>query len=113
MSEIDDRIARIKLHKGVVGLLIVTYKDDEDGKEGVPVFVKCTFEKNDDQTKSYGVYLSKLAVYARNLIRDLNPKNDLTFLRVECKKVQMMIAPDKEYFLIVIQNIGERDAAGH
>jgi dynein light chain roadblock-type len=51
-------------------------------------------------------------VYARNLIRDLNPKNDLTFLRVECKKVQMMIAPDKEYFLIVIQSLEQRDA-GH
>jgi len=112
MSEVDDRIARIGQHKGVLGLLIVTYKDDEDGKEGMPVFVKCTFPKQDDQTKSYGVYLSKLAVYARNLIRDLNPKNDLTFLRVECKKVQMMIAPDKEYFLIVIQSLEQRDA-GH
>lgn len=81
MSEVDDRIDRIKKHSGVSGLLIVTYKDDEDGKEGVPVFVKCTMPQN-DLSKGYGVYLSKLAVYARNLIRDLNPKNDLTFLRV-------------------------------
>jgi hypothetical protein len=48
MSEVDDRIARIGQHKGVLGLLIVTYKDDEDGKEGMPVFVKCTFPKQDD-----------------------------------------------------------------
>ena len=57
------------------------------------------------RTKKYGVFLSKLAIYARNLIRDLNPKNDLTFLRVQCKKYEMMIAPDKEYFLIVITNL--------
>ena len=37
------------------------------------------------------------------MIRDLNPNNDLTFLRITCKKHEMMIAPDKDYFLIVIQ----------
>ena len=36
-------------------------------------------------------------------MRDLDPQNDLTFLRVSCKKYEMMIAPDKNYFLIVIQ----------
>jgi dynein light chain roadblock-type len=112
MSEVDERISRIQQHKGIVGLLIVTYKDDEDGKEGVPVFVKSTMKPSEiEQTKLYGVYLSKLAVYARNLIRDLDPKNDLTFLRVQCKKYEMMIAPDKEYFLIVINNTDQQNAA--
>lgn len=110
MSEVDERIARIQQHKGVIGLLIVTYKDaEDDGKEGVPVFVKCTM-KQSEETKKYGVFLSKLAIYARNLIRDLNPKNDLTFLRVQCKKYEMMIAPDKEYFLIVITNLEQQNA---
>ena len=36
------------------------------------------------------------------LNNDLDPENDLTFLRVKCKKYEMMIAPDKDYFLIVI-----------
>lgn len=111
MSEIDDRIERIKRHTGVTGLLIVTYKDEEDGKEGVPVFVKCTMTL-DDKSKTYGVCLSKLAIYARNLVRDLNPLNDLTFLRIQCKKFEMMIAPDKEYFLIVITSM-DQTAAGH
>lgn len=31
-------------------------------------------------------------------------QNDLTFLRVRSKKYEIMIAPDKEYLLIVIQN---------
>ena len=48
--------------------------------------------------------LSKLANQARHLIRDLDPANDLTFLRITCKKYEMMIAPDKDYFLIVIQS---------
>lgn len=61
--------------------------------------------KHDDLTNKYGVLLSKLAIYARNLVRDLNAKNDLTFLRVQCRKYEMMIAPDKDYFLIVITNL--------
>ena len=51
---------------------------------------------------NYGVKLSQLAKIATNLVRDLDPSNDLTFLRVTCKKYEMMIAPDKDYFLIVI-----------
>ena len=47
--------------------------------------------------------LSLLAKQARNLIRDLDPSNDLTFLRVTCKKYEMMVAPDKDFYLIVIQ----------
>jgi dynein light chain roadblock-type len=66
--------------------------------------------KHDELTNQYGVYLSKLAIYARNLVRDLNPKNDLTFLRIQCKKFEMMIAPDKDYYLIVITNLEQQNA---
>ena len=61
------------------------------------------------EATNYGVLLSKLAITARSLVRDLNPKNDLTFLRVTCKKYDMMIAPDKDYFLIVIQYQGPEE----
>ena len=59
------------------------------------------------EASNYAIYLSKLAITARSLVRDLEPKNDLTFLRVQCKKHDMMIAPDKDYFLIVVQTRGE------
>ena len=59
---------------------------------------------------NYGVKLSALAKQARNLVRDLDPSNDLTFLRVTCKKYEMMIAPDKDYFLIVVQSPEEEAA---
>ena len=102
MSEVEERIARIQQHKGVVGLLIVTYKEEKEGSQ--PQLVKSTMPPS-EQASKYGVDLSKLAIYARNLVRDLNPKNDLTFLRVQCKKYEMMIAPDKDYFLIVITDL--------
>ena len=31
-------------------------------------------------------------------------QNDLTFLRIRSKKHEIMVAPDKDYILIVIQN---------
>lgn len=55
------------------------------------------------EATAYAVRLSELAITARSLVRDLNPKNDLTFLRVSCKVYDMMIAPDRDYFLIVVQ----------
>ena len=57
----------------------------------------------DAKADMYGRLLSQLARQARNLVRDLDPANDLTFMRLTCKKYEMMVAPDKDYFLIVIQ----------
>ena len=54
-------------------------------------------------TNKYAKNLAELAQQARYLVRDLEPTNDLTFLRIRCKKYEMMVAPDKEFFLIVIQ----------
>ena len=107
MSEVEERIARIQQHKGVKGLLIVTYQEDKEGSQ--PKFVKSTMPQGPEATK-YGVQLASLARQARNLVRDLDPSNDLTFLRVTCRKYEMMVAPDKDYFLIVIQCPNEDDA---
>ena len=90
-------------------MLIVNYREDKDGGQSQPIFVRCTMPQGTEAT-NYGVKLSSLARQARNLVRDLDPSNDLTFLRITCKKYEMMIAPDKDYFLIVIQTPGEEEA---
>eukprot|EP00349_Pseudokeronopsis_sp_Brazil_P002643 CAMPEP_0202960068 /NCGR_PEP_ID=MMETSP1396-20130829/4239_1 /ASSEMBLY_ACC=CAM_ASM_000872 /TAXON_ID= /ORGANISM="Pseudokeronopsis sp., Strain Brazil" /LENGTH=68 /DNA_ID=CAMNT_0049679047 /DNA_START=154 /DNA_END=360 /DNA_ORIENTATION=- len=64
-----------------------------------------------DEATKYGVNLSTLAKQARNLVRDLDPQNDLTFLRISCKKYELMVAPYKDYFLIVIHSPNEEE--GH
>ena len=58
MSEVEERIARIQQHKGVKGLLIVTYKEDKEGS--LPQFVKSTMAQGAEAT-NYGVKLSSLA----------------------------------------------------
>lgn len=96
MAEVEERIARIKNHKGVKGLLIV----DETGK-----FLRSTMSSSgtDTQPTIYAKKVTKLAQQARSVVRDIDPMNDLTFFRVRSKKQEIMVAPDKNLFLIVIQ----------
>ncbi len=35
-TEVDERIERIRQHKGVKGLLIVNYREDKDGGQSQP-----------------------------------------------------------------------------
>jgi len=41
----------------------------------------------------YAGLLHGLAAQARNCVRDIDPQNDLTFLRVRSKKNEIMVAP--------------------
>ena len=44
-------------------------------------------------TVQYAGLLHSLAAQARNCVRDIDPQNDLTFLRVRSKKNEIMVAP--------------------
>ena len=87
---------------------------------GIPI--KSTLDN--PTTIQYTGLISGLTDKARGVVRDLDPTNDLTFLRVRSKKHEIMIAPgkkliyideflrifliaDKEYMLIVVQNTHE------
>ena len=111
-TDIEDRIPRIQTYKGVKGLLICTFKQSEGKDEvggGQVQIVKSTLPEG-PQTNKYAKNLAELAQQARYLVRDLDPSNDLTFLRVQCKKYEMMVAPDKDFFLIIIQSSISDDA---
>lgn len=51
----------------------------------------------------YAKYISLLASKAKSLVRDLDPTNDLTFLRIKTKGEEIMVTPDKDFILIAIQ----------
>ena len=42
---------------------------------------------------------------AAGSVRQLDSKNDLTFLRVRTTSHEILIAPDKEFYLCVLQNM--------
>ncbi len=52
----------------------------------------------------YSVLISSLAKRAKSIVRDLDPTNELTYLRVKSRKHEVLVAPDEDYILIVVQN---------
>uniref|UniRef100_A0A672YPT5 Dynein light chain roadblock n=1 Tax=Sphaeramia orbicularis TaxID=375764 RepID=A0A672YPT5_9TELE len=92
-AEVEETLRRIQSQKGVQGIVIVN-------SEGIPI--KTTLDNS--STVQYAGLIHQLVMKARSTVRDIDPQNDLTFLRIRSKKNEIMIAPDKDYFLIVIQN---------
>ncbi|KAM8799254.1 dynein light chain roadblock-type 2 [Eudromia elegans] len=92
-AEVEETLKRIQAHKGVVGTIVVN-------AEGIPI--RTTLDNS--TTVQYAGLLHQLTMKARSTVRDIDPQNDLTFLRIRSKKHEIMVAPDKEYLLIVIQN---------
>ncbi|XP_022345155.1 dynein light chain roadblock-type 2 isoform X1 [Crassostrea virginica] len=93
MAEVEETFKRIQAHKGVIGALVVN-------SEGIPI--RSTLDNS--TTVQYAGLISQLAAKARSTVRDIDPSNDLTFLRIRSKKHEIMVAPENEYLLIVIQN---------
>ncbi|ORY96530.1 hypothetical protein BCR43DRAFT_458226 [Syncephalastrum racemosum] len=92
-SEIDDTLKRLSSRKGVKAVVIL----NSEGQA-----IRSTLDP--DLTKQYGQLISNLAQQARSAVTTLDEQNDLTFLRVRTKKHEIMVAPDREYLLIVVQN---------
>ncbi|XP_046781523.1 dynein light chain roadblock-type 2 isoform X2 [Gallus gallus] len=95
-AEVEETLKRIQAHKGVVATMVVN-------AEGIPI--RTTLDNS--TTVHYAGLLHQLTMKARSTVRDIDPQNDLTFLRIRSKKHEIMVAPDKEYLLIVIQNPSE------
>jgi len=98
MADVKETLQRIKSHKGVEGVIIVN-------SEGVPI--RPSKGMDDELTQKYAANISQLAAKARAVVRELDPTNELTFLRLRTKKHELMVAPEKDYIMIVIQNPNE------
>uniref|UniRef100_A0A7S0S1S5 Dynein light chain roadblock n=1 Tax=Chlamydomonas leiostraca TaxID=1034604 RepID=A0A7S0S1S5_9CHLO len=92
-SDVEATLSRIQSHKGVLGTVIVSH-------QGTPL--RSTLD--DQLTKQYAELIPSLADLARNLVRDLDPQNDLEFLRIRSFKHEIMVAAKEEFVLIVIQD---------
>ena len=87
---------RIKSHYSeVIGIIICNYS-------GISVKITMTAQ----ETQKYSRLISGLTERARSMIREFDCDNDLIFLRVRTSKNEVMIAPDHDYLLIVIQKLG-------
>ncbi|XP_041454812.1 dynein light chain roadblock-type 2-like [Lytechinus variegatus] len=96
MSEAEETMKRITAHKGVVGTIVM----DNDS---IPL--KTTLDNS--TTVQYCQQYKPVIGLARSCVRDIDPVDNLAFLRVRTKRNEVMVAPGKECSLLVIQNPSE------
>ena len=73
-SEVEETLKRLVGHKGVIGTIVVN-------NEGVPI--KSTLDNA--TTVQYSGLLNNLVDQAKTMFKELDPTNDLTFLRIRTK----------------------------
>eukprot|EP00755_Sulcionema_specki_P001938 Sspe_Gene.117765::Locus_109669_Transcript_1_1_Confidence_1.000_Length_411::g.117765::m.117765/K10419/DYNLRB, DNCL2; dynein light chain roadblock-type len=95
-GSVDEVVRKINKEKGVKGFIIIN-------SEGIPI--KDSFDEVEPKmlTIHYAALITSMVAKARAAIRDLDVTNELTFLRLRSKKNEILVAPDKDYILIVIQ----------
>ncbi|XP_065171335.1 dynein light chain roadblock-type 2-like [Atheta coriaria] len=91
-NEIEETLKRLQSHEGVEGIIVIN-------SEGIAI--KSTMDNT--VTVQYAGLIGSLAEKSRSVVRDLDPSNDLVFIRVRSRKHEIMVAPDREYILMVIQ----------
>ena len=95
MADFEERINRISNHQGVGTLLIV----NEQGR----IITQRHKASSTPTPQNIANHVTDLAMKARSVVRDINPFNEMTFFRVRARRKEILVAPDKHLFLIVIQ----------
>ena len=93
-SLIEEVFNRINTHKGIEGIIICDIN-------GIPI--KSTF--TDDQVTYF--YTTNACFFIKrcsSLVKSLLEKESLSFIRIRTKINEIMIAPDKEFVLLVVQS---------
>ncbi|VDK23168.1 unnamed protein product, partial [Taenia asiatica] len=108
-SEADEIIKRLRAHPGVIGVIVA---NREEGFVLTVLIVECSYLNlgiairttlENSLTVHYCGLIQALINKSSSVVRDLDPTNDLTFLRIRSKKNEIMVAPQRDLLLIVIQ----------
>ena len=104
-QKVEETLNRINTHMGVLGVIIVN-------KKGVAI--KSTM--NQEDTINNGALITQFMDKAHNTICALFPKpgakpgekpdttEEITFIKIRSTIYEIMIAPDREFTMIVIQD---------
>ncbi|KAJ3183031.1 Dynein light chain roadblock-type 2 [Geranomyces variabilis] len=95
-ADVEATLTRITSHTGVQGIVIATHEGS---------VIRSTLDNI--QTQQISTLVTQLAARGKSVVRDLDPEDDLTFLRIRSKKNEIMVAETKQYLLITIQNPNE------
>jgi len=133
MTEIDETFHRLSQHPGVLGLLVVNsdgipvkeWPVEEEAAMMMPQGGRTTESEGASMPSGRGgqkgltqqqsspfkalspQLILSLAAKARHCVRELDPMSNLTFLRIQFKNREIMVAPDKDFTFIVLQKASQ------
>eukprot|EP00756_Hemistasia_phaeocysticola_P050308 Hpha_TRINITY_DN2504_c0_g1::TRINITY_DN2504_c0_g1_i1::g.1381::m.1381/K10419/DYNLRB, DNCL2; dynein light chain roadblock-type len=96
---VEEVLARISQHKGVLALLVINPRDG-----GLWKFLSPQHALDEKKAAGHAEKLWHFVSLTRSIVRTLDTQNDLTFLRVRGKKHEFIIAPERDFVLIVVQD---------
>ncbi|XP_052031409.1 dynein light chain roadblock-type 1-like [Apodemus sylvaticus] len=91
MAEVEETLKRLQSQKGVQGIIVVN-------TEGIPI--KSTMDN--PTTTQYANLMHNFILKVQSTVHEIGPQNDPNLLRIHSKKSEIMVASNKDYFLIVI-----------
>ena len=83
-------------------------KDPKEKTEVKEKKEKINYKDETPKAQMYAKTIPQIGKEARSFIRQLNSANDLKFLRIRTDNHEILISPDKDYYLCVVQNL-EKD----
>merc|ERR1712113_581550 len=98
MGETEQCLGRIKEHKGIEAVIVVDQENNHVRPPKVPPGM------DEELASEYAVAVRQLADKARDVVRCLDPQNDLCFLRLRSKRHEIMVAPHEKFLISVIQD---------
>lgn len=93
-------MSRIQHHEGVCGIVIMSSKTG--------VCIRSTIDP--DQAIKVTALFGDLLRVSQNLVKDLDRENGLTMLRLRSKKNEILVVPEADFTLVVLQNPNVNDA---
>ncbi len=94
MSEVEETIERIRVQDGVENYVICNRQGQ---------VLRRRQDMTPEQADQFATSMMALTVQARGVVRDMDPKNELMYLRVRARKQEIMVAFDTQFIVIVTQ----------
>ena len=94
MSEVEETIERIRVQDGVENYVICNRQGQ---------VLRRRQDMTPEQADQFATSMMALTMQARGVVRDMDPKNELMYLRVRARKQEIMVAFDTQFIVIVTQ----------
>ena len=96
-QKVEETLNRINTHKGVKGVIVVDSGKDSDRKGFA---IRSTMSQDD--TIETGSLIINFQNKANDAIKKIFKDEEIVFIRIRSREHEIMIAPDKDFTMIVI-----------